>query len=51
MSEQQKKGVNKADKRFFFSGGRGMVDKRGQEDVVGCKLISECLSHDRALSK
>ena len=27
-----------------------MVDKRGCEDVVGSKLISEHLSHDQALS-
>ena len=26
-----------------------MVDKRGCEGVVGNKLISECLSHDKAL--
>ena len=27
-----------------------MVDKRGCEGVVGNKLISECLSHDQAIS-
>ena len=30
-------------------GGEG-DDKRGCEGVVGTKLISECLSHDQALS-
>ena len=32
-----------------LGGGEG-DDKRGCEGVVGTKLISECLSHDQALS-